>query len=311
MLTIYLILYFSLRKNINRRWDGSPALPYYSPKDLGILESRFSFYSGKWLLSGSRYFLNKGPYKGLVVFFHGLGAGRTSYLMEISSLVKAGYLVYAYDNTGSMESQGPTIIGLAQTIKDMRHFFAFLDADPLSKGLRRYAMGHSWGGYGAMMSLNNDYHIKRAISISGFVQPSIEYGFLAKPLANPFLKPFVKLILKQMCGKDGDASAIPVIKKSQGKLLYIQGTNDKLVGFSSAYGLLKKNFQNDPKVTLIEAKGAEHAAFLSDDAQKYQDEMNAKGLTSLTGPIGLKMDIRKATGENPEIMKAIFEFLAK
>lgn len=311
MITLFLIIYFSLRKNINRRWDGSPVLPYYSPKDLGISESRFSFYSGHWLLSGSRYFLKGIPYKGLVVFFHGLGAGRTSYLMEISSLVKEGYLVYAYDNTGSMESQGPSIVGLAQTVTDMRHFFAFLDADPLSKGLKRYSMGHSWGGYGAMMSLDNAYHIEKAISMAGFVQPSIEYAFLSKPLANPLLKPFLKLALIATAGKNGDSSAIPVIKKSHGKLLYIQGTNDKLVGFNSAFGTLKKYFPNDPKVTLLEAKGAEHACFLSSSSQKYQDGLNAKGLTSLSCPLGLKMDIKKATGENPEIMKAIFDFLAK
>jgi pimeloyl-ACP methyl ester carboxylesterase len=76
-------------------------------KILESLKKNFSFVSGRWMLSGSRYFVGNWPYKALVVFYHGIGAGRNAYVQPICDLAKQGYLVYAFDNTGSMQSEGP------------------------------------------------------------------------------------------------------------------------------------------------------------------------------------------------------------
>jgi pimeloyl-ACP methyl ester carboxylesterase len=105
---LYLLIVSFMKRDVIHRMDGSPAFPYWKAKDLGVEEEVFSFLSGRWKLYGSRYFVGKGPYKALVVFYHGIGAGRNAYVQPICDLAKQGYLVYAFDNTGSMQSEGPS-----------------------------------------------------------------------------------------------------------------------------------------------------------------------------------------------------------
>lgn len=300
-----------LKKNVNRRWDASPSLPMLSAFDFNLEESPFSFFSGKWELYGSRYWVKGTKFKGLMVFFHGIGGGRTSYMRQIASCAQNGYLVYAYDNTGSMQSQGPGIYGLGQAVKDMRAFYSFLDQEEEAKGLKRYSMGHSWGGYVSMMSLESGHKVEKAVSFAGFVQPSLEYGFLAPILKNPFFMIYLKIFLRKSLGNDGDLSVIPVIKATSGSLFYIQGDKDTLVGYKEAYKELEKAFKNDPKVTLLSRPGVGHGCFSSKDAEEYREKVTNDGISSLTGPIGLHMDPIKATIEDPEIKKAVFDFFAK
>jgi fermentation-respiration switch protein FrsA (DUF1100 family) len=314
MLTL-LFLYFYLghiiKAPLKRRWDGSPALPYVSICEAGLHEERFSFYSGKWLLSGSRYSLKPGPYKALLIFFHGIGSGRNAYHQIIIDLARQGFLVYAYDNTGSMQSEGPCIYGLGQTNRDMRSFFAWLDKDPSAKGLKRYAVGHSWGGYSALMSLRGEYKIDRCVSLAGFTCSSDLYVAMTKNFNLHPLKWLVKLYLYHLLGPDGDASALPLLKKTPAQVLYIQGDKDPMVPPEAGYLLLQKELKGYRNISFLVRSGRQHQCFLTPESEQYLDDLMKQGLTSLSCPPGLKMELNKACAEDPEVMKAIFDFLLR
>lgn len=291
-----------------RRFDGYPTLPYYQADDLGLEESRFSFKSQHgWVLSGSRYHVKGVKFKALVVFFHGLGDGRASYTKTIEILAKAGYLVYAYDNTGCMESQGNKIYSFEHTLIDQKYFFEWLENDPFAKGLKRYSVGHSWGGFGAAVSAKNQYKIEKVVDIAGFNYAlDIIMDKLPKSLA--FLRPFLWINLKLASGKYGCSKASKIINKSNAKILYIQGKDDTDVTLKRGYESLRKEVKtNNIKYILVSDRG--HSVYKSKEAEKYVEKVLSEGILDLKSTKNVEMNIVKATEINKELWAEIFKFL--
>lgn len=310
-LILYLIISKLADKNISHRWDGSPSLPYLSPEELGMKHTPFSFYSGKWKLYGDRYFLSEGPYKGVVVFFHGIGAGRNAYTRNILDFVNEGYLVYSYDYTGCMQSEGPKIYGLGIVNQDIKAFFAFLDKDEQAKGLKRYSIGHSWGGYTALMSCRNEYHIEKCVSMSGFNSPLGEFISMAPILKNPILRFLVRTKFRLELGENGNVSAVNVLSKSSTKVLYIGGSRDTMVPSSAFSDILKKELgDNKGLLTYYQVNDRGHQCYLTKESEAYLNSLGKQGIGKIDSPIGLTMDPYKATEEDPEVKKTIIHFFA-
>lgn len=307
MLLSLLFICHTLRKMCCRRYDGSPAFPYWRAKDFGVSEERFSFRSGKNLLSGSRYFKEGVAPKALIVFFHGLGDGRASYIKEISLLAKEGYLVYAYDNTGSMESEGKTMISFDHTMQDQKAFFRWLDSDGLALHLPRYAIGHSWGGFGSLASSKRGYGIEKIVSLAGYT--SIATNFLSHfPKWLSFLKPIVWIGSRFFEPRFGGTNVISLLKKSDAKVLYIQGSKDKIVLPRAGFISLRKAFYGDPRFKFIYVEGSGHSVFRAPSSEEYVHSLLKKGLEEPNCDPSIRMDLDKATKENMEVWKAIFDF---
>lgn len=310
LLSLYFIVDHIINKETNRRWDGSPALPYYSASDFGVAESGFSFFSGRWRLYGSRYFLAGQTPKALVVFFHGIGAGRNAYMQLICDLAKQCYLVYAFDYTGSMQSEGPMIYGLGHPLQDLEYFFEFLSQDPLSKGLPRYVMGHSWGGYVAMMATQNKFSVDKCVSIAGFNSVSDLFVSLVPQLKHLPIRPLVKTQQAVQLGKYGNKDAVSVLKETRAKVLYVQGQKDIMVYPSAGGDILKRELVGRSNISFLDVPDRGHQCFLSKDSEDYLNSLIEQGIMSTKGPIGLAMDIRKASNEDAKVMQSIFHFFA-
>lgn len=308
MISLLLFFLHILNKAHGRRYDGFASLRYYTAEGLCLKEKRFSFRSGKWTLSGSKYFPNAAP-KALVVFFHGVGAGRAAYLLEISELVKQGYLVYAYDNTGCVESQGPKIYGVGNVNKDIEAFYSWLEKDQDSYGLARFSVGHSWGGYSALLSSKSAYKVEKIVSISGFMKPSDEYVYYIRQKLFHHLKPLIHVALKLQLGRNGDYDAAKSLEKSNASVLYIQGDEDKTVTLDAGYNSIKKRFGSNRRFSFLLVQGKKHNPYMTKKAEKYLDELGSKGILSPKGDTSLMMDIKAATEEDPVVTKAIFDFL--
>lgn len=306
---LLLSTHFILNKVFGRRFDGAPSLPYYHGDDLGLEEEPFFFYSQhNWKLYGSRYYIKGKKFKGLIVFFHGLGDGRASYVKSIYLLAKEGYLVYAYDNTGCMESEGNKIYAFEHTAIDQRYFFEWLDKDPKAKGLRRYSVGHSWGGYGAAISAKKEYKIEKVIDIAGFNSP-LDITMKKFPKCLRFLRPFVWFNFKIASGKYGCNSAVDILKKSPAKVLYIQGKDDEAVTLEDGYIPLHNAFKDNSRFEFILKDKRGHSVYKSSRAEEYCNTIMKKGITEISTTKKIEMDIKKATEEDKEIWKAIFSFL--
>ncbi len=299
-----------INKAHHARSDGNPRLPYFRPEELGLLHEDFSFHSGKCLLRGSRYWAQGQGNKGLVIFFHGIGAGRSAYLKEIAALAREGYLVYAYDNTGSMESEGRWIGGLGMVGKDIKAFFGWLEGDERSRGLPRYAFGHSWGGYAAMLTSEPSYRVEKIVSIAGFTQPSRQYASFLRAAWMRKLHPIISLFLLLQLGKFGDLDTVPLLRKSTAKLLYIQGNQDKMVPLEAGMEDLRRRLGSRPLTEYVVVNKQGHNPYNSPRAEEYVAELGKKGLFAIDGPSDLAMDIERATEENRLTMQKVFDFLA-
>lgn len=309
ILILYLILSLSLKRQIGHRWDGSPALPYFTPADFGIKEERFFFYSGKWKLSGSRYLPKEGQPKALVVVFHGIGAGRNAYMRNICEFAKRGFLVYAYDNTGCMESEGTESYGLAHVYNDIGAFYRFLDNDKEAQGLRRFSFGHSWGGYSAMLSTRPCYGVEKAVVLSGFMDEGLELGALAKPLRSRFFQWLIRMY-SRIHEKAPINSAVSCLDETRAKVLYMQGLKDPVVTYESSGKLLSERYGKRSNFAFRFHEGREHGLDLTQEACNYLESVQKAGLEKLNADPKLKLEPYKATEFDPDVLKATFDFLS-
>lgn len=313
-----IFLYYTLAKTINdkmiRRFDGSPALPYYSPEELGLSKEGFTFKAFEKSINGFRFYypLKEGQkFKGLIIFFHGLGAGANAYLKEISFLAKQGYLVYAYDNLGCEKSCGENIRGLGSTFEVQQEFFKWLDGyDYKSNDLPRYVVGHSWGGYAALLALNPAYNVQKSVSLAGFYQPSRIYlDQCPKLLRTELIRHYIRIHLLCQEGWVGDTNALQYLNKTEGKLLYIQGLDDKDVLYKTHCQYLKKKYNKNNNFKFITIEDCGHGVQYTKSAQQHQKDCIEKGILKINSDPSLKMDIKKATELNKDVMNYIIDFL--
>jgi len=298
----------NIRLVCGRRYDPYASVSYISPSELGISEEHFSFYSGKWELSGSKYIINKKP-KGIILFLHGLLDGRESYLFEIAQFVKEGYIVYAYDNTGCATSEGTQIYSFEHTLKDQKAFFNNFKEELTSYHLPIYVIGHSWGGYGALISPLAYPHVSKIISISGFTNFADFALFSVNRSENKVLKRAFKSALRSIEGKDSNIDASKVIKESKARVLYIQGKEDKTVPLEVGYKALKATFKNDEKVQLMLVEESAHSPHRDPKAEVYVNNILNKGILEINASPNLKIDVKKGLIRNEKVWKRMFDFL--
>lgn len=127
--------------------------------------SLVSFESGNHLLQG--YVYGQNQEQGVVVVAHGLGGGADSYLPRITYFVDQGWRVFAYDKTGSFDSEGETTKGYQQAVIDLDAALTYINTQEEFTDLPILLFGHSWGGYAVANLLHYDHEIARVVTVSG------------------------------------------------------------------------------------------------------------------------------------------------
>lgn len=301
MLILDSIIAKKMRERIPARLDGDPAFRYPSPEKWGAKCLPFSFQS-TYKLVGGRYFYGEAPYKAVVIFFHGMGAGRNAYSQEIAALAKQGYLVYAYDNSGCMESQGIVKHGIIQNLVDQENFFKWLDVDPMAKGYRRYAIGHSWGGNAALCALREQYHVDKVVSFAGFDHASVQAGAkMEKTLRGYFARRYKDL---------GKLDGLELMKNTDKKVLYISGDKDKVVDVDNNYFRFQKALKDKKNIEFYLVKGRYHQPYWTIDAQNYFLDLLKQGVTKSTLDHAVDIDYDRLQQDDPLVMKRVFDFFS-
>ena len=93
-----------------------------------------TFPSGDETLTGYIYGKDNTS-KGLVVVSHGLGGDSEGYIAETKYFVDNGFMVFAYDNTGSGVSTGDSCVGLVQSVIDLDNALTYVEQNPVFAGL--------------------------------------------------------------------------------------------------------------------------------------------------------------------------------
>ena len=241
-----------------------------------------TFVSGKETLTGYIYGKDK-PAKGLVVVSHGLGGYSEGYISETKYFVDNGFMVFAYDNTGSGASTGDSCIGLVQSALDLDNALTYVEQNPVFDGLPICLYGHSWGGFATTAVLNFDHDIAAVASLAGYNDSVQEMTYVGKSLIGSFSyveQPFIWLTLRTTFGDKMNLTAADGINRAVNTaVMIIQGDQDDFVGFDGPciYTNRDKITRTDVKYVLLE--GRKHGDLMMDYSEErlaYMEKLDAE-----------------------------------
>ncbi len=268
----------------SKRCDGDENLKYLKAKNFDNLNARpVDFKSDKGqTLNGFLYSNAKvDTYKALVVFSHGMGAGHLAYTTEINFFAQKGYLVLAYDNTGTCASEGNKINGFAQGIIDLKFALKFVKEREDLKDMPIILTGHSWGAYSAcnVSAIVEDTSIKGIVAFSPFNSMNKLIRDIAKSQTKvnlSILSPFFDLINLIKFGKTGVLRTCDTINSNSIPTLVMHGGNDMQVTIkNSPVGRPNRIKDNEnARTVLYESKF--HNVYLAKDAEQYLNDTFAK-----------------------------------
>lgn len=239
------------------RCDDTETVFYFSPADFeGLQCEPYAFPSSMGhTLQGYLYSYDNPIDERLIVFDHGFGGGHRAYMKEIEKLCAHGYLVFAYDHTGCMESGGESPNGLAQSLHDLDDCLNAIAADEMFAGLDISVMGHSWGAFSTMNIAALHPEVSRIVAMSGFV--SVEE--MMKTFFAGLLAPYRRAVLaleREANPKYITFNAVDSLKNANVKALLIYSANDQLCR-RMHYDILKEGLAQNKNVRmmLVQNKG--------------------------------------------------------
>ena len=249
------------------------------------------FYSGSNRLQA--YVYGENNTKGLIVFSHGIFACHEDYLGTVIEFVDRGWRVFAFDNTGTGESEGKDSVGLVQGPLDLHAALCFVESNPEFAGMKKFLLGHSQGGYSVCAVLNFDHKIDGVVSLAGFTTPidvSIEMGHSMYGKAIDAAIPMMKLELSKRFGIYSNLSAVEGINRYKGPVLIMHGDADTYVRYDGV-GLInhQQEIKNpDAVFSAVKGETCTHVGlFHSPESWKYQEAVELK-LSALRGIYNVK-----------------------
>ena len=302
------------------RSEESPALFLYSYKDFdGLNQKSFDVKSSLGHTLKGYFYYYASPIKSkLIVFEHGMFGGHRSYMREIELLCKEGYLVYAYDHTGCMESGGEGTGGFSQSLRDSNEVISALKGIQELQGYDIYVIGHSWGGFATLNVPRFHQDIKKIVALSGFLSPKdIIYEHLGG-----ILRIFAGKIYKGEVEKNPDymeISALDTLKNTETRALIVHSPNDHMVNYKKNFVRLQKSLKDNKNIEFLTVEGARHNPTYTLEAVKAKDEFFKK-LKKATKKKRLsnkdeaeafrdQFDWYQITDQNTEVWDKIFAFL--
>ncbi len=218
--------------------------------------------------------------KGLVVISHGLGGYSESYFAETCWFVDNGYKVFAYDNTGSGNSEGDGTTGMAQSAIDLDAALKFAESDERLNSLPIFLYGHSWGGYAVTAILDNGYDITAVASLAGYNTPiGIVYETAQDMLGKPFAAieyPFLWINNKILFGSEADVSAVDSINSTDTPVMIIHGKTDETILYDGASIIAQRDNITNPNVVYKTVPGNHNSLYMTEEAGKYLAETEEK-----------------------------------
>ena len=269
---------------ISKRCEGNENLTYLKAKNFDNLNARpISFKSDKgqtlngFIYSGAKV----KKYKAVIVFSHGMGAGHLAYTTEINYFAQKGYLVLAYDNTGTCTSEGKKLYGFAQGIIDLKHALNFVQSRDDLKEFPILLLGHSWGAYSVcnVSSIVPNDDIKGIVAFSPFNSMNKLIRDIAKTktkLNLSILSPFFDLINLIRFGKTGILRSCHSIDSNTIPTLVMHGGNDMQVTIKNSPVGKKNKIKNNPNARTVLYETKYHNVYLAREAEQYLNDTFAK-----------------------------------
>lgn len=268
-----------------KRYDPDDEILYTASDFEGLSSVRMDFKGNYgqnlagYLYYGSEYEGEKAEslpehYKGIVVFAHGLGSGQAAYVTIYDHIVDKDYLVFAYDATGTAQSEGSSVKGFPQGTLDMDKAIDFVQDNITGEDYPLATAGHSAGAFSACSVLNSHPEVKAVLCIAGFNSSPDYIAALAAPYAGPLIQPQKPLIAFYEYLLFGDtvySTSIRGFENSDAKIMAVFSDADKRVPASAGIDIWKKKDLPSEKITFYEVKGRSHGDVWKDDSGKGAD----------------------------------------
>ena len=255
------------------RCDDNGTAFYFSAKNFeGLRCEAYPFEASKGhKLSGYLYSYSDPIENRIIVFDHGFGGGHTAYMKEIEMLCHHGYLVFAYDHTGCMESGGESPNGMAQSLCDLNDCLRALKSDSRFTEYDFSVMGHSWGGFSTLNISALHPNISHIVALSGFVSVNM----LVNTFFGRLLKPYRKAVMRLEESSNPEFikyNAIETLSNSNVKALLIYSDNDMLCKKEVHYDSLKNALEGRENIDFLLEYGKGHNPNYTVDAVTYLGE---------------------------------------
>ena len=306
-------------KQVLTRFKDYGTVYYFSEKDFpGLKKSPYEFKGSDGQILRGGFYCYDNPIKNrIIIFDHGMGGGHRSYFREIEALAKHGYLVFSYDHTGCMESEGENTKGFSQSLNDLNCCMNALKNEP---GLENYVfsvMGHSWGGFSSMNIPSLHPEISHVVAMSGFISvyemiKQIFFGI--KGYYNYFYA-----IEEKNNPVFSKTNTVDSLKDTETKVLIIHSADDKTVSSKKHFEVIKEGLSDNKNISFLLLNEKNHNPNFTTEAVKYKDEffrILSKNLKKreLTTDDSKKafvesFDWWKMTEQDESVWKKIFEFL--
>ena len=263
----------------NKRYDDNNTLKYFYAEDFENLKTEpIQFISKGNKINGYVYKdTNLNEYKGVIVFSHGLGVGHNQYTTEIDHLAKLGYLVVAYDVSGTAKSEGKTIKGITTALFNLDDCLTFVENHEELSKYKKMVFGHSMGAYAVNNVTRYNHELVGVVSISGF---DTTYGLLSDEIALingteiKALTHAFKFLERVNFGKEGMYKSLDAFKNTNVKHLLIAGDKDNIVDTSKNFEMFKEELQEKDNFEFILVEDRFHRPIITKEAASYDQETN-------------------------------------
>ncbi len=325
ILILILLSKLILNSTFGKRCEGNPKLKYFIANDFeGLNAKPIEFKSNKGQILRGNIYTNKDikEYKALIIFVHGMGGGHLSYTTEINTFAKAGFIVMAYDNTGTCSSEGKKLKGFYQAVIDLNCALKFVEED---SDLNKYPIelvGHSWGAYTVCQVLQYKHNIKAVVAMAAPNNISKLICDNAKKETNinfSFLSPFITIVNFLTFGKKGIKDTAQILKNTTVPVLLLHGELDLPVPLKDS-PILSKKIMGKENIKSIVYKDGYHNIYQTKESAEYLNsffekliklnkEYKGKPPEDKLNEIYNNADYKKMTEEDEQVMKTIIKFL--
>ena len=322
---LYLLARFIHHKIFGIRCEGNPDFVYFQAADFpGLQAVPISFPSNRGqMLRGYLYSTGTAPCKGLILFVHGMGGGHTAYTTELYTLAQNGYQIIAYDQTGTMMSDGAALDGFPQGFLDLQAAVTFVKNSPDYRDYPLFLIGHSWGAYTVCNFPHLHERIDGVVALSPFdhipsLLASLAGSQTGRKLA--FLKPFFLLQNLLDFGRVSLFRPSYSLQEADCPVLIFHGDADPVVPLALSPVSIREAFEANSNIQIQICPGRKHNVYASAGAEQYMDQVFSEYAeleksyhkqipSEIRREFFEKVDFRRMTVEDPSVMKQITDFL--
>ncbi len=312
------IIINAYKKELLHRYDPDGSVFYYSAMDFPTLSVRDFEFSGQngQKLKGHFYTdeCNIHP-EMLVIFEHGMGCGHAAYMREIATIAKKGYTVFAYDHTGTLDSEGEHIGGFTQSLVDLDYAITALKASGEVDGKKIAVIGHSWGGYSSLNIGAFHPDISHIVTLAGFVSVK---KMIRTALGK--LRTYTEAVFETEVNAFGAyalADATLSLRQYRGKVLVVHSDDDNTVPCSH-FEEMRVALSDRENIRFLLMTGKKHNPNFTVAAAEYKDNFftvltKAKKQKKLKTTADRKAfseiwDFDKMTEQDAEFWDTVFKF---